>query len=63
MDLNRKLEILDKALGYISEHSTTEEEEYSAFKNIIGLSNDEMEELGFWFEKSYKELEEECERD
>ena len=63
MNPKRKEEIFDKLIGYVSEHCSTEEDEYIAFTQIIGLSNEEMNELGIEFEKDYNELENEQERD
>lgn len=42
----RKQEILDELIDYVSEHTTDEKDFYNALKNIIGLTNSEMTELG-----------------
>lgn len=58
IDEQRKKEIFNELIDYVSEHCPTEEDEYYAFRHIIGLSKDEIRELGIYFEKSYEELEE-----
>ncbi|MCI9016120.1 MAG: hypothetical protein HFJ53_03005 [Clostridia bacterium] len=63
MEQKRKEEIFNKLVGYVSEHCSTEEDEYIAFTKIIGLTKEEMNELGIEFEKNYSELEDEQERD
>ena len=57
----RKNEIFNELISYVSEHCATEEDEYYAFKHIIGLTKEEMAELNLCFEKNYEELEEESE--
>lgn len=42
----RKDEIFNQLIDYVSEHTTDEKDFYNALKNIIGLSNNEMTELG-----------------
>lgn len=46
MTNERKNEIIFNLLEYVSEHCSTEEEEKHAFKNIIGLNNEELKEFG-----------------
>ena len=46
MTKERKKEIFQNLIDYVFEHCSTEEEEKIAFKNIIGLSDAEMKELG-----------------
>lgn len=54
---SRKLEIIDKLMEYVSEHCFSENEEYHTFKDIIGLSEYEMQELGIVFEsKKYTDI-------
>ena len=61
IDEKRKNEILNELIDYVSVHCATEEDEYHAFRYIIGLSKEEMNELNLWFEKDYEEEEEESE--
>lgn len=61
IDEKRKNEIFNELIDYVSVHCATEEDEYYAFRNIIGLSKEEMNELNLWFEKNYEEEEEESE--
>lgn len=61
IDEKRKNEILNGLIGYVSDHCPTEEDEYYAFRHIIGLSKEEMAELNLCFEKDYEESEEESE--
>lgn len=63
MEQKRKEEIFNKLIDYVSEHCSTEEDEYIAFTKIIGLTKEEINELGIEFEKNYSELENEQERD
>lgn len=58
IDKKRRNEIFCKLIDYVSEHCPTEEDEYIAFRDIIGLSKEEMKDLGITFEKNYEELEE-----
>lgn len=58
MNEERKKEIFDKLISYVSEHAINEKDEYHTFRNIIGLSKDEIIELNLWFEKNYEEMEE-----
>ena len=59
IDEKRKNEIFNELIDYVSVHCATEEDEYYAFRHIIGLSKEEMNELNLWFEKDYEEVEEE----
>ena len=61
IDEKRKNEIFNELIDYVSVHCATEEDEYYAFRHIIGLSKEEMNELNLWFEKDYEEVEEESE--
>lgn len=61
IDEARKNEIFNELIDYVSVHCATEEDEYYAFRHIIGLSKEEMAELNLCFEKDYEELEEESE--
>lgn len=58
IDEKRKKEIFYQLIDYVSEHCPTEEDKYIAFRNIIGLSKEEMKDLGITFEQDYNELEE-----
>ena len=57
MNKKRREEIFDKLIGYVSEHSINEMDEYFAFRNIIGMSKDEIIELDLCFENNYEEME------
>ena len=61
IDEKRKNEIFNELIDYVSVHCATEEDEYYAFRHIIGLSKEEMNELNLLFEKDYEEVEEESE--
>jgi len=61
IDEKRKNEIFNELIDYVSVHCATEEDEYHAFRYIIGLSKEEMNALNLWFEKDYEEEEEESE--
>ena len=61
IDEKRKNEIFNELIDYVSVHCATEEDEYYAFRHIIGLSKEETNELNLWFEKDYEEVEEESE--
>lgn len=51
----RKVELLKRFIEYVSEHCNSEQEEYDTFRNIIGLSESEMQDLGISFDSiSYK---------
>lgn len=54
---NRKDEILNNLIGYVSQHCDNEEEEKIAFKDIIGLSDEECELLGIEFNENEEEEE------
>lgn len=55
IDSNRKNEIIDKLLEYVSEHCISEEDEYNTFINIIGLSKKEMKILGIELKNELEE--------
>lgn len=61
IDEKRKDEIFNELIDYVSVHCATEEDEYHAFRHIIGLSKEEMDALNLWFEKDYEEQEDESE--
>lgn len=63
MQLERKNEIFNELLNYVSEHCRSEVDEYHAFRSIIGLSNEEIEELGISFSKDISEIENEMEEE
>ena len=42
----RKEEIFDELIDYVSEHTIDEKDFYNALRNIIGLTNEEITELG-----------------
>ena len=43
---NRKQEIFDELIDYVSEHTVDEKDFYSSLKDIIGLTDNEITELG-----------------
>jgi len=45
MTNQRKEEIFNNLINYVFEHCSTKEEENIAFKDIIGLTNEEIKEL------------------
>lgn len=46
MSDSRKQEILDELINYVSEHTIDEKDFYNSLKDIIGLSNNEITQLG-----------------
>lgn len=59
MKIDRKLEVFDSLIDYVCEHCNSELEEYHTYREIIGLSKEEIEDLGFAFGKEIDEMEEE----
>lgn len=59
MNVDRKLELFNTLIDYISEHSPSELEEYHTYRKIIGLSEEEIEDLGLTFGKEIFEMEKE----
>lgn len=45
MTIKRKLEILEQFKIYILDHCNNDEEKIIAFKNIIGLTDEEIKEF------------------
>ncbi len=52
----RKEQILTELLDYVFEHSTDEKDYYNSLKNIIGLTDSEMTELGIDVKRQLKEI-------
>lgn len=46
MTKERKDEIFNELINYVSEHCVDEKDFYNALIHIIGLNNEEIEELG-----------------